>query len=454
MSGFRDYLRGFCVLLSDTALCVLVFGLFPLFPDIGYVRIPVAAWVGIIAVFFLIDLVLMSRGLSMNAYLIWNAAVIMAGCAAVWLGTVCPAYRMMIPGMAAVCFACTAFHGSYLAYRLPGANLILCYVDFLVVFLAFYLYALLESADRVESGTAVLAGATMLLDLLAVNQIRTNDDDVGIIRGAGAGSRLMLGLIALAILGITGGLVGFASGQVHSLVDALLWLSLRVGRVLGAVITLFVTVIGWIIVILLLLLPGTPKAIEQNAQSMVDENIAGIVEETGLALPQWFWLAAGALLLAAFFAGLLYIFRGVNIGRVRRAVRRRRAVRKSYVLPALVSFFRRLRTAAVFEIRYRRNRKTLGGLLVYADRLGRRAALRIDRRGRSGRLARDPAESPGEYFRRLAERAEGPEKEADSGCLRELAARMDRAYYGGGSVKLSGEEFRTYTQILRRFSLR
>ncbi len=445
MSGFRDFIRGFCVLLSDIAVCALALTLLRFLPDVGFVRLPLALWAAALAGVLAAGLILTARGISMNAYLIWNAVLTAGTAVLVWRGTQCGAYPGVIAGMAAICAACTAVHGAYLAWRLPGANMIVVYVDTLVVFLAFYLYTLLWSDAGAGHETAAFAAVTMVLDLFAVNRIRT-DDDAGVIRGAGTASRLILLLIVLVILTLTGAVVGLASGQIHSLVDLLLWIGIRVGRIVGAILTLFATVIGWIIILLLILLPNTPKPLEENFQNMVAQNVEEIAETTGLTLPLWFWIALGAVLLAVFLAALFSALRGIRLNRVRRGVKRRRAVRKSHAFSAFLELAGRARAALAFEISYRRNRRTAGGLLVYADRLGKSVAARIENRGKTGKLRRDPAESPGAYFRRLAAYAQTNDAER----LRGLAERMDLEYYGGGSARLTGEECRMYEEILRR----
>ena len=113
-------------------------------------------------------------------------------------------------------------------------------------------------------------------------------------------------------------------------------------------------------------------------------------------------------------------------------------VRKNHAWSALKGLFQTLWAAVLFEYQYRTHKNTPEGLLIYAERLGRKH-----------RLGRRKAESPGGYLRRLAEvsqEAEGNEKAENA--LRELAELLDRAYYGT-RPELTGERCREYRSALR-----
>ena len=66
------------------------------------------------------------------------------------------------------------------------------------------------------------------------------------------------------------------------------------------------------------------------------------------------------------------------------------------------------------ELRYRKNKNTLAGLLVFAERAGKGRKL--------GRLA---AESPGEYLRRLAAQGTKEDRDKKNDALLSLADRFN-----------------------------
>jgi DNA-binding transcriptional ArsR family regulator len=213
-------------------------------------------------------------------------------------------------------------------------------------------------------------------------------------------------------------------------------------------------------------MPGTPKMARENARAMVQDSFEEIVEETGIVLPLWFWQLVGILLLAAFLVCLLYIFRGVRIGRMHVPGRKKKVVRKSYLFSELRRLFTTLYERLRFEVHYRRARRTPEGLLVYADRVGRR--IRYKENGKKGTLGRRKEESPGEYMRRLAswvERKGEPggdtvesgqagtkkrETAAESGeALRALAAVLDTVFYRGEKIRFTKEECTRYENALQ-----
>lgn len=478
MNGFHDYLRGICVLLSDAAACVMVLYLLPVFPGISYVWVPIGGWVLFLMVHFLISLILTGRGISMNGYLVWNGAAAVLGAVLMGKWALCPEYAGLFSAMAAVCVGLTTIHGAYAAWTLPGANTIIKYVDCLVVLLAFYLYAAVSSGWMPDRAVMLLAVTSLLTALAVINQIRTNDENVNIIRGAGAGSRCILFFIILGILVLTGLVTGLASGQIHSAVDVLMWLMIKAAGIMNVVFSVIGTVLAWIIILVFSLFPAMPQAARENAQTMLKENVEEIVEETGLTLPLWFWQLLGAVLMIGAIIGILYTFRNVRLSRVRRRTGRKKAVKKSYVAAELKRLFQKAKEAVIFELQYRKYRRTPAGLLIYADRVGRRVKRRkkgreqgSERAGERGReqgreqagergremdshetLGRRRGESPGEYMRRLAIYAPrdltGQADAAES--LRRLAVLLDEMYYHGQDISLTREECRKYEEIFNK----
>ena len=114
-----------------------------------------------------------------------------------------------------------------------------------------------------------------------------------------------------------------------------------------------------------------------------------------------------------------------------------RTVRTSHFLESVREQAGSLAAAAVFEVQYRKNRKTPEGLFVLAERTGRRK-----------RIIRKKDESPGAYVRRLAER-DGQDRPAGIERLDHLAEILDQVYYGEGGRTLSPEEYRSYAQAIK-----
>ena len=233
MRGLADVLRGFCVLLSDVALICLAVMLVPLLSRLD-ISIGYEVWIVYLLLQFLISYGMMTAGVSVNLYLLVETALVAAG---TWLtcraslaqtaavsGNRLMGELLLCVGMGA---AATGIHGAWAAYRLPGSNGILRYVDCLIAALAFYLYAAYEMGETGDRRLLGIALAAVLFDLLAVNQLRTGEECPSVIQGAGTGGRLLLGIIFLLCLAVTGAVVGLASGQVHSLVDVLLFDSCR-----------------------------------------------------------------------------------------------------------------------------------------------------------------------------------------------------------------------------------
>ena len=116
-----------------------------------------------------------------------------------------------------------------------------------------------------------------------------------------------------------------------------------------------------------------------------------------------------------------------------------RVTRKNHAFSALKQMAKALISRLSSELRYRKNKNTLAGLLVFAERAGKGRKL--------GRLA---AESPGEYLRRLAAQGTEEEREKKNDALLSLADRFDQVYYAGGDSP-SREECREYRRELEKY---
>lgn len=85
-----------------------------------------------------------------------------------------------------------------------------------------------------------------------------------------------------------------------------------------------------------------------------------------------------------------------------------------------------------FEWRYRCNRNTAAGLLIYAQR-----------RGRTRKVGRREGESAGAFLRRLSREGKEPE-------LAELAEKLEKIFYGKGFEQPDAKECRRFRRMLDR----
>ena len=439
MERFRDYLRNVSMPLSDAALFSLALYHLPTLTKTQTVAVDLGAWVIFLLLLVLVNEFMTGVRAPVNLYFIVNAAGIAAGSLLTVRNSACFPELKWFPVCLACCVAVTGIHCAAVSVRPPKANNILRYADGLVVITAFYLYAVYQTGLEWDRGVLILGIGAIVLDLTAVNQVRIREEGVSVIRGSGAGSRLALGALTAGILCLTGAIVGFASGRIHSLVDLVLFLAVCVGRVIGAVFGAISGVLGNILRFLLMLLPDAP--LESGGETVAAA--AGAAEEEvtrePTALPLWAGKAAVAVLLLCLVVWILLKFRRVRLKRPERGRKTVRTVRTSHFLESVREQAGRLAAAAVFEVQYRKNRKTPEGLFVLAERTGRRK-----------RIIRKKDESPGAYVRRLAER-DGQDRPAGIERLDHLAEILDQVYYGEGGRTLSPEEYRSYAQAVKEF---
>ncbi len=443
-----SYLRGVSVLLGDAAILMLFFYVVEAIMPGHAFSVAAAVWCLYLGILFLADDLLARFGVSMNFYLFFNGAVILAGSFLVVRGSACVPYENSFFAYLGAGAAATGIHGAVCGYRLPGADRILRYVDVLIVVTGFYLYAVFESGRGIHREAMGLGLAVMVLDLMVVNRLRTGDEAHFVIRGTGMGSRLILaGMFGVSLMATTI-LVGAASGQVHSAVDVFLLIMGYALQVLEA----FFTVVGWILAKIILLFLWFSPTVSQGTRENIGENLGFATQEiAGEGTGIFFWVFAfgGILALVLVLAWVFYQLRHVRVERRRTVFRKSRAVRKSYFWKELLALGKKAREWVVFEGNYCLYRNTPEGVYVFAERLGRRK-----------RIRRRKAEAPGEYMRRLAVLLEEKrQKEAKTGVLGDregeakgkernelydLADKLDRIFYGrnegeNGSRMTEGE---------------
>lgn len=393
-----DYLRGFSVIFSDIVLCGLAFMLVPLLTQWD-MALALRLWIAAAALQLLAGNRMMERGVSWSVYLIIQGAFIAAGTAAVVLRSWFADYEADMRIFLAGCTVVTGLHSAYVSYRLPGANGIMRFVDLLIAAAAFYLYVAFQMQKPGDGQILTAVVFSLVMNLLVVNHLRTGGEDGRVIRGAGAGSRLALAGILAGCLLATGIIVGMASGQVHSAVDVLLLVLQGIYQVLSVIFGAVGRVLAFIILFLVAVFPMAPQAARENASAQVSQEMEELVEETGLKLPPWVLGAVLAVVLLALAGWTLYQLKGIRIRRVSKAAVRRRVVRKSHLLEAVTAIFRQIWERLAFEWEYLRHRNSPQGLLVLAERVGRKH-----------HLARRPNESPGAYIRRFSGGMKAPDE--------------------------------------------
>lgn len=413
-----DYLRGFTVILSDIALCCLALMLVPFIMHWD-MAIAVQIWILTAAVQLLIGTILISYGVSWSVYLVVQAAAIAVGSIVTVRASWFPVYEEDLGLALAACAVLTGMHNVYAAYRLPESNGIMRFVDLLIGVTAFYLYTVFQTKSAGDQRILTVTLAALGLDLLTVNHLRTGGEGGNVIRGAGAGSKLVLAGILAGCLLITGLLVGMASGQVHSVVDFLLLILQGIYQVLSVVFGIVGRVLAFIILLIFALFPLSSQTVQENASAQLGQEMEELLEETGTQVPAWVTGVIFAAILLVLAGYVLYQLRGVRIQRIPRVSRRRRVVRKSHLLEAMSRILRQVWGRLVFEWEYMRHKNSPQGLFVLAERVGRQ-----------NKLARRPDESPGAYIRRFGG-GQAASEDTSAAVFEQLAELLDQIFYAG-----------------------
>lgn len=415
-------IRGMSALISDTAITLLSAMMAALAWN-WQLQVPIGIWILFLAVHFLVNDIMMRKGVSMNIYLLANLAAVVGELFVVLRGSVWEHDSLAVILGIGIC--CVGGHCAAAAYSLPGSNQLVRYVDILIGMFGMHLYFAYQTKGNYDGVCMGLTGAALLLDFYSVNRLRTGEEADSVIQGAGAGGKLLLLLIVCVSLALTGGIVGLASGQIHSLVDIGLYLLRCIGSVAAVIGGFFGKILTAILLFFVMLFPATPPQAREALWQQMEEHTEEVVEEASVVLPEWvMWLFLGCLLLILLGA-VLYQLRGVRTQRKKQKKSRRKIIRKSRLLLAFKKCLRHLAENLNFEWNYQKYKKTPQGLFVLAERTGKRHGCR-----------RLPKESPGAYLRRL------------DPSLQQLAKLLDECYYAGASRKLTEEEYRDYAEAI------
>lgn len=441
LERIREYLRGICVLISDAVVVTLVLMLAPV--AMGWeLHVALEVWTAWLCVQFLVSDVMMAMGTSINWYLIFNTLATVLG---TWLtvryswGDPYELEFMLFLGTGA---AVSGIHTAVAAWRLPVSNTIVGYVDALIIALAFYLYAVFDMGILEQGGLILAALGTMALDLAVVNQLRTGTECGDVIQGSGTGGKLLLVLLFLACVVVTGTIVGVVSGQVHSAVDLLLVGLRYLWMAVSAVFSVVGAILARLILFLILLLPSAPTRARETAMNVFEQDVGQITG--GVDVPAWVLPVLAAVCGIALAGWVLWQFRGTRLPRRKRVGRRRKTVRRSHLFSSVRALLHRLADRIQEQWDYLRYRRSVQGLLVMAERMGRCC-----------HMGRKKCESPGAYVRRLAEMLDtGTPPDAQPGAytLASLADRLDKVYYAGGSGDVTAEAYQAYVRQLRDWS--
>lgn len=411
-------IQAMSALISDTAISLLTAVMVAVAWD-WQLQVPIWIWIALLILQFLINDGMMRKGVSMNLYLLFNLAAVIGVMFAVLRGTVWEHDSLAVILGIGIC--CTGSHCAVAACYLPGSNQLVRYVDVLIGMFGLYLYFAYQTKAAYDGICMGMTAAALLLDFFSINRLRTGDEAGFVIQGAGAGGKLLLLLIFCGSLLLTGGIVGLASGQIHSIVDVCLYLLRCIWSVVCVIGGILEKILTVILLFVVMLFPATPPAARETLWMQMQENTKEAAEEIGVVLPAWvMWLVLGTLLLLL-LGMILYEFRGVKTQRTQRKKTKRKIVRKSRLFAAFKERCQYFAEKLNFEWKYQRYKKTPQGLVVLAERVGKRHGC--------GRLTE---ESPGAYLRRL-----DPE-------LQNLAKMLDECYYAGIQRNLTEEEYRDY----------
>lgn len=411
-------IQAMSALISDTAISLLAAVMVAAAWN-WQLQVPIWIWIVLLTLQFLINDGMMKKGVSMNLYLLFNLAAVSVVLFAVLLRAVWEHDSLAVILGMGIC--CTGGHCAAAAYHLPGSNQLVWYVDILIGMFGLYLYFAYQTMRDYDEICMVLTAAALLLDFFSINRLRTGDEAGFVIQGAGAGGKLLLLLIFCGSLLLTGGIVGLASGQIHSIVDICLYLLRCIWTVVSAIGGIFGKILTAILLFLVMLFPATPPQARETLWMQMQERTKETAEEAGVVLPAWvMWLIFGALLFLL-LGMILYQFRGIKTQRKQWKKNKRRIVRKSHLFLTLKERWKYFAEKVNFQWNYQRYKKTPQGLLILAERMGKRHGC--------GRLTN---ESPGAYLRRL-----DPE-------LQKLAKMLDEYYYAGIAQNLTEEEYQDY----------
>ena len=370
-----------------------------------------------------LDQLLAERGIPMLFYLLVQVAAMVGGVLLVVPGTVfLPASESwpVFIGAAVLLSVCRA---AYSAYRPPNSNDLILRVDVLSSVCGLYLFSAFGLNKPLNREVLLLTGGVLICCLLMVSALRTGLEGDSVIRGSAFGGLLILLLIAGFCVLAASLLLGFGSGQIHSLVDFLLFLWSGISVVLSAIGNFFLHILAFLI----LLFSGKSVGFRTVTTDSGDSLVLGPAEETaGGGFSPILAVLLGVLAAAALFA----LCRALLRIRLKPAGRRRqtRVIRKSHFFSALLALLRRVAGFVSFEAAYLAGKHTPEGLYILARRACRRQPFAMKKR-----------ETAGMFLRRL-----------DPEGLSALADCLDEDFYAGTRHLLTPAEYAAWAQAVRR----
>ncbi|MBR5561352.1 MAG: hypothetical protein IKU73_08070 [Clostridia bacterium] len=428
-------LRSTATALADAALGALLIALMlALYDAERSVSLAVGVFASIYLLQAIINEIMTARGTSLLVYLLVNAALLIPGVNAALSHTVFTPASMGFPFLLRAVLLIAGAHGALCMRRLPGSNVFVRYADALIAVLVLYLFSAFSLGRAYNTIVLCFALCVLALCMTIASVLRSGGESDSVIRGAGAGGfAVLLGLLLLCLL-FTAGALSLGSGHIGGIVTllSLLWQGVcSAGNLLLNIFARFI-----------LLFAGMGGNMRSDPASSAPAGAEGMEIVEAAAAPAWLPALLLGLLGAAVLAGvvaLLLALRGMKFSRVTRTKKKRRVVRRSHFLSALLAALRGAYDVAAFEIAYRLHKATPQGLFVLAQRTGK---LR--------RFPRRASESAGAYLRRyhaalLSQGEDSP--------LASLADALDRTLYGGQSVHLSRAESRLCARAIRRLGM-
>lgn len=433
--AFMSTLRSFACALCAAAFGALSIGLMLALYDMPRTADPaVLHWLGMLLFLAFVCHLLTRRESSLLLYTIVCCAILWIGSEQILRHTVFTPASRGFPIFLRICIWISGAVCAWASHKEPGSNTFVRMNDALILYIGLYMATLHALRETMILPFLGLALASVLLSMLITAALRASGESDSVIRGAGMGGYLVIGVLLGVCCLLAALLLSLFSGHVNGLVEAFLLIWKHLQRAAISIMTVF----G----LFLARLFGNPRMMNHQQAVYQDSTVyqTGSMEAMGTA-PQWVvYLVMGtiaAAILAAILA-ILWALRGTKLSRTSKRKSRRKVTRTSRMGEAVRALIARITNRITFELLYRANRRTPQGLYVYALRTCR---IKL--------LPKHKSESAGAYIRRLHQILIS---QTGLSTLDRLADMLDRALYGDGKPRLSRGEADAFAAQIRAIS--
>ncbi len=437
-SGVDRSLGSIGALCGDVCVCAMLLSLSVLF-GISMNALLIWPWIACLIVQFAVGSVMTGKGSSVNWFLIFHIAAAAAEIVILYFCARRFGFNSGLTVFLLIAVAATGIHAAFLSWKSPSDTILSYYSDILIVALALYLLAYNMAEPELSVGLIIFSGAALVISLVSVGRLRTNEGGSAVSRGAGFRAAAVLVGILLICLLITGAVVGIASGGVHSFLDLILAVLRGIWRVLNAVFNALGVALGAVISFFARLFSPSETAPE-GVGSAVEQSTSQAdlaVGSGNFFLPTW---VLSLIMIGAACIVLIVILRHMRHVRFKKreiSSGKLQVTRTGHLGEAIRAFFRRIRDRIRFEWLYRKFRNTPQGIFLF-----------LLRKCRGKKLSRKRDESPGGFVRRICgldQSAEGRD------TLLTLAFILDETYYACRAHAFEKDECQIYIQAINTF---